>query len=52
MMRKGNYETPTMRPCLIEQDDLVRTSIELTDGVAIKFNDAWLGSGANGGVDE
>ena len=48
MVQKGNYQKPTVLVVSFNESDMIRTSLELEDGVAMTFDDNWV-AGAEGG---
>lgn len=42
MIQKGNYLAPEVQIIDFDLNDMIRTSIELEDGVAMQFNQGWV----------
>ena len=53
MTQKGNYTTPIAKIIQLDENDMLRTSLELTDGISLKYNRNWIDGGfQQGGSDK
>lgn len=48
MEQKGNYLVPEVVVISFDGKDMIRTSIELSDGISMKYNKQWV-DGIDGG---